>query len=258
MKMLSLVCLTLAAACGFGDNGAVPRPGPDGNPAPDAGPTPTQDGSPDAPVTPPDAPPANACTLVPQAGCPSGAACDLDATGSATECRDVTAQGTSNSLCATETACRAGYTCLSNAGGGSSCAKFCETDSDCNGDGSRCVIGIADGNGNDTGHDVCSNHCDPAAQSGCPTGMACFAQHRGAGDITDCRFQGTTPIGALCSTQSQCEPGSSCITYQGQGRCLAYCVVGDPSACDVDETCLSLTNPITIGAVEYGHCAPEL
>ncbi len=254
MRLLASVLL-LSAACGFGDNTARSEIGVDANTNNDAA-IPVVDAPlpPDSPPPTPDAPPAPACGLVPQSGCSgSTPACDLSATGD-TECRAVTAQGTSNSHCATDTACRAGYTCL---GDGSSnlpwCARFCEVDSDCNGAGSRCVVGITTGN-TALDVDVCSNACDPYGQTGCPSDMGCVARNDAAGDYTDCRYMGSLPDGAACTKASDCMTGSDCVGTAGATVCRAYCVVGNSTTCPVGDSCVGFVAPLTISGVEYGAC----
>ena len=199
--------------------------------------------------------PATACALVPQSGC-SGAtpACDVD--DGSTSCRAVTSMGTSNNHCAVDTACKAGYTCIGDedAANPAWCARFCLADGDCTGTGSRCLTGLVDGNLDPINVTVCTNACNPVAQSGCPTGMGCIARHAAAGDFTDCMYQGTTPDGGSCQTRADCMKGSTCLDIGGVGVCREYCTVGDDSTCPFDQSCVSLANDITIGAVEYGVC----
>ena len=198
---------------------------------------------------------ANACSLVPQGGC-SGAepACDVTDDGS-TDCRAVTSQGTSNNHCTSDTACKAGYTCL---GDGSSnapwCARFCIGDSDCLGTGSRCMIGLVDSGGDPIGVNVCTNACDPYAQTGCPSGMGCIGRIATAGDYTDCRYLGTKLDGQACTLQTDCLPGSACVTTNGVSTCASYCIVGNDNTCDIGETCVGFTGGMNIGSVEYGSC----
>ena len=197
-----------------------------------------------------------ACSLVPQSGC-SGAtpACDVGGID-VTSCRAVTSQGTSNNHCSVATACKSGYTCIGDDDLTHTawCARFCLADGDCTGTGSRCVTGLVDENSDPLNVTVCSNACNPVTQSGCPTGMGCVARHATAGDYTDCIYQGTTPDGDTCVTRADCMEGSTCVENGGVATCRSYCIVGDDSTCDIGELCRSLSNDITIGAVEYGIC----
>lgn len=281
MSLKSLWLLGLVAGCGFGDNHGSAL---------------SMDGGPDGMITPvadarePDAPSgpacgngvregneacddgnlasgdgcspicmvetAAACSIVPQSGC-SGAtpACDIGGID-VTECRAVTSQGTSNNHCSVSTACKAGYTCISDDDPQNTpwCARFCITDADCTGTGSRCTTGLVDENNDPLNVKVCSNACNPVAQSGCPSGMGCLAQNDAAGDYTDCRYMGTTPDGGSCMKSTDCLEGSTCVTVGGVNTCHAYCVVGDDTTCTGGDVCGGFSSPLVIGTTEYGIC----
>lgn len=199
-----------------------------------------------------------ACSLVPQGGCSGGTpACDVDDDGD-TECRAVTSMGTSNNHCAVDTACKAGYTCIDDgtgiAGHQAWCSRFCIADGDCTGTGSRCVLGLTNSGGMPLNVNVCSNACDPYAQTGCPTGMGCIGRTATAGDYTDCRYMGTKLDGQTCTASTECLPGSACVGSNNVYTCHAYCIVGNNNTCDVGETCVGLVGQLTIGATEYGVC----
>jgi cysteine-rich repeat protein len=200
---------------------------------------------------------ATACGLVPQSGC-SGAtpACDVNEDGT-TSCRAVTSQGTSNSHCTVDTACKDGYTCLGDGDATHTpwCSRFCLADGDCLGTGSRCVIGLTNGMGDPLNVDVCSNACDPYAQTGCPSGMGCVVFNATAGDYTDCRYTGTKLDGQACTSTAECSTGSLCAGQPGGGAlCESYCIVGNNNTCGIGETCLGFTQKLIVGAVEYGGC----
>jgi hypothetical protein len=57
--------------------------------------------------------------------------------------------------------------------------------------------------------------CDLVSQCGCPAGQSC--QYRGV--EPRCYATGTMPLGAACSTNEQCAPGSGCL----DGLCKRYC-----------------------------------
>ena len=202
---------------------------------------------------------AGACTLLPQSGC-SGAtpACDLtSALDGTTACRAVTTMGNSNSHCTSGTGCSVGYTCVDDPSGATGwCSRFCDTDSDCLGTGSRCVNPLLDPNNQPLNVDVCSNACDPYAQTGCPSGMGCIPVNATDGDYTDCRYQTGEQLELdPCTSTFQCEEGSMCIV-KGQGAvCLRICIIGNSGSCAWG-TCTPFTNPLTIGTVTYGVCDP--
>jgi hypothetical protein len=249
MKLTSwLACFTLIAGCGFGDNQSlISRPDSGtGGTEPDARVTqPTPDAAPDAPPT--------SCTLSPQTGCSgSTPACDVHDDGS-TFCRAVTSQGTSNNHCAVDTECKAGYSCIDDGTTNPSwCARFCNVDGDCTGTGSRCVDELT-GNGQPLGVVVCSNACDPYAQTGCPTGMGCLPFNDTAGDFTDCAYMGTKSVGQSCTTSAECGDGLMCVSSGTTTTCKRICIVGNNATCGA-ATCIGFTNSLTIGAVTYGAC----
>ena len=244
-----LACFTVSIGCGFGDNARL-------SVQPDSGVDPIK---PDASVIQPtqdasvDAPPATSCTLVPQSGCSGQTpACDLAADGT-TFCRAVTSQGTSNNHCVLDSECRDGYTCTDDGDGNAAwCARFCTQDSGCTGTGSRCVVALSAA-ATALGVSVCSNACDPYAQTGCPTGMGCLPFDAAAGDFTDCAYMGTKLDGQTCATDEECRDGSVCVTSNTVTACRSLCIVGNASSC-VTGSCVGFTQPHTIGATTYGAC----
>lgn len=208
-----------------------------------------------SPICGTEPPPPAACTLVPQAGCGAGLACDLDDTGERA-CRAVTTQGTSNSHCTVDTGCRAGYSCTGDGDPAHTawCARFCVTDADCSGTGSRCVFALTSGSGAPLDANVCSNACDPYGQTGCPSQMACIVRDASAGDFTDCRYLGTTPDGASCTKTSDCLPGSDCVSAGGVKTCASYCIVGNNATCPQSQACHPFTTDVVIGTTHYGSC----
>lgn len=196
-----------------------------------------------------------ACVLLPQGGCATGEACDLEDNGD-TSCRAVTVQGNSNSHCAVDTACRAGYTCTDDgeAGHAAWCARFCAADADCTGSGSRCLFSLTSSTGTPLDVKVCSNACDPYAQTGCPSQMGCVTRDSAGGDFTDCRYMGTTPDGQICTAATDCRLGSDCVTSNGVSRCEQYCIVGNNATCPSGQLCSAFTPDVAIGTTHYGSC----
>jgi hypothetical protein len=234
--------------CGFGDNSLHRSEGDAGTDTAVTIDAPTTDSAIDAPVQ-------TACTLLPQAGCSGGTpACDLtEAEDGTTECRAVTAAGTSDSRCAALTACSAGYSCVGELGIDSACMKFCADDTGCSGTGSRCAYGLVADDGDPLDIKVCSNACDPYFSTGCPSGLGCRVIDATDGDYTDCRLMGTKSVGSTCATSDECSPGAFCVN-DGTARCRYYCKLGQPSTCPSTQTCSPLSTTYSIGSTSYGYC----
>jgi cysteine-rich repeat protein len=196
------------------------------------------------------------CTLMPQSGCPANQACDIaDAAGNGA-CRAITANGTADSLCNTaDTACAAGYTCVEQSATVDTCTKMCHTDGQCNGAGARCVLELIDGTTGEPipGIEICTNACDPVAQSGCANGLRCIAFSMTDGDATDCTPPGNRQTDQTCSDTNECIAGDICVDTGTNSFCLEYCEVGIDT-CAGSLTCIGFTDPMLIGGTEYGAC----
>jgi hypothetical protein len=256
--------LILVAACNFGHNRLLDHDSVDGGVTPivDA----PEQGTPDAPDHPPPVDGSTggaSCTLLPQSGCTGAApACDLTSADDGTvACREVTATGTEDDHCPVDTACAIGYTCThdSVAADVPWCAEFCADDTGCTGGaGSRCVIALVGTQDQDLNLDVCSNACDPDAQTGCPSNMACYGFLDTGGNYTDCAYPGTIAVGDTCAHSEDCVLGAACVEQDDGNNttttCEYYCVVGDDTTCPDEDTCTGFSTPLTIGATEYGAC----
>jgi hypothetical protein len=225
---------------GFGDNAnrelGVPSTTPDAGPD-----TP-------GPVTPDALVEEGPCTLVPQAHCPSGDACDLGTSVGETVCRDVETSGTEDARCIDDVDCAAGFTCSTLAAGIRICERFCNTDANCRGDGARCVLDLD----NDVGPPnlkVCSNACDPIDDEGCPSGLGCYAFDGGNADFSSCEVAGVGLPFERCTETTDCGPGSIC----DNGTCFELCDL-DFASCGGSFTCRTTAQPIVIGEVSYGIC----
>ena len=226
----------------------------DASPAVDAAPT---DAAPDGGPTP------TACTLAPNAGCPSGQSCDLDgaklATGGTT-CRDIVTAGTETSTCDLSTECAKGYVCLGEAG---SCRRYCADDAECPGAGGLCTIKVVHGTPTMEvpGVTTCSSGCDPVTSSGCPAGFTCpIAGNDTDGYYSQCRKAGAGTQEAVCTDHSQCAPNFECLVLPGDDRCRRACLVdAATTGCEnIPGTVCTGYNPaVTLGnstTPEYGNC----
>lgn len=194
------------------------------------------------------------CRLVaPQCGCAAGEGCYLS--GGTRVC--VTAGTTAVGARCDTTQCQPGAICVNIASTGAStpiCHRVCATDGDCPGTGALCLGGIM-GSSDKT----CTVDCDPATQTGCPTGTACdfFTESMGAmRTLTDC----TAPVGtggqnASCTATSDCQKGFTCLTVStGVKQCLHWCRLPAGSECPGLTDCFGFTTPIIWNSTEYGVC----
>jgi hypothetical protein len=195
------------------------------------------------------------CGLKPNCGCPSGQKCTLDSTGGRACVPAGT--GTTGMLCTSESDCAAGYICLaSNADGTTSaCYAYCDTDTDCAGDGSICIqlyLGTTPVDGW-----VCTYDCNLSTGSGCPTGHRCdvFGLDENGDTVAETYFTdclggyGTGTQGSTCYSDAECTVGYFC--YTDAYECLGYCYVGSTS-CTGGTSCLDLG--IALGFQEVGAC----
>jgi hypothetical protein len=197
------------------------------------------------------------CSLVSQCGCAGNQECTIDSKG-AHYCALV---GTAHpgEDCSTH-GCVAGSACVSMTSGATmvaTCAAFCEGDSDC-ANGTICSRHISDGMGGVLPVTLCSDACDPAANTGCTApGTGCIFARESMGNMrwyAQCAPpKGTAMLGADCST-NPCAAGLVC----GQGTtgsvCYQYCTLDGTHGCPGTTKCIAFPTPIKIGMIEYGAC----
>lgn len=199
------------------------------------------------------------CDLVPQCGCPSNQACDVDFTDlDGTACRGVTTPGTEASTCAAAEACAAGYVCVGG-GGGSACKPYCASAADCDAPRGACAIQLIDEQDQPiAGAIVCSSNCDPvaAANPSCPSGWSCDLFTANATDIVDCRPAGAATQGQACSATVACAANHTCVNDGTGDVCGRICSRPAGTECSAapGTTCLGFTDPFTVGGQEYGVC----
>ncbi|MCA9605419.1 MAG: hypothetical protein KC619_07480 [Myxococcales bacterium] len=249
------------------DAGTPPPPGFDAGPPPpgfDAGPPPPGfDAGPPPPGFDAGPPPPgfdagggscseSPCRLVsPQCGCAGGQGCYLS--GASRVC-GTPGPETEGQSCSGATACQPGLLCI-GAGTGGFCSRFCNSDTDCTGAGSICLLELDDGTGTSIpGVTLCTNNCNPASPGvGCPSTMGCEIYQESAGAMrifTGCRPAGTAAEGDPCVDPEDCGPGLFC----GSGTCYRWCRQPLGSECTGFTFCESFTDPAIVGGVEYGYC----
>lgn len=206
------------------------------------------------------------CKLTaPQCGClPDDERCRVGATG----LRECAPNGDKLPLefCASD--CTAGFQCVNNGTTGFTgfCHQLCLLDTDCNtptsGPGGICVLPLTNGGGT-----VCSQNCDVVSNTGCKEANAnlkCDIGRESIGQqrwFTRCVGSGTKLQDEVCTSISQCSPGSSCIPVEGDSvyHCLNWCM--NPSSGGVcpqgsSHACTGFVTPLIIGSIEYGACVP--
>jgi hypothetical protein len=129
------------------------------------------------------------------------------------------------------------------------CHRYCLTNADCVGDGSRCVLdlpGIEEG--------LCTKDCDPIAQTGCPAaGTKCDVGVDG-GAFSQCTGLGTSVQGDPCTTSYTCAAGLTCTSVNaGPTQCYTWCDV-DNAVCPAQTACTPFGTPVVIAGTEYGIC----
>lgn len=200
------------------------------------------------------------CKLVaPQCGCGADEKCTL-VSGNERGCTEDGTRAPGQACGEGIGECEAGGVCVYvfDAEDTLSCARWCESDLQCDGQGGLCAIGLQ-------GVDdvkLCSDNCDVVSSSGCAiSGTKCSVYY----DATDMRnFTACVGAGAgvaqsECNNETnQCAPGFGCFQTQEEGevyRCFKWCSSA-AAECPDDLTCRTdFDPPITIGAVTYGICS---
>jgi hypothetical protein len=209
------------------------------------------------------------CSVLPQCGCGSGSACDLDGSDhSGTACRMITAPGHETSSCASATDCDADFICLGDAAA-SSCHEYCGSDADCGSPRGACVVDVTYNGTVVTGiPTTCSSNCDPLASAAtyCPSTDKCaiFTGQMHAGmtyQITDCEAAGAGTQGGNCKSGTDgddelCAAGNMCTTVDGgtSFQCRKLCNKGTGTGCSSGTTCIAFSPAIMIAGTQYGVC----
>lgn len=196
-------------------------------------------------ATGPDNTPAGVCAPFSNSGCSSDQKCTALLNGSTLSlgCGGKGNKGegddcTTTSLNDQPTGddCGNGLACLFLEGDDTSkCRRLCPTSGTANAcpTGSVCTLNL-----NLPGYLFCGPSCKPLEQTGCAAENkeACYLNRLGA----KCQTHPDSPtkIGGSCSTASECEPGSTCITFSSGNKCQAFCSTsgGSPS-CPGGTTC---------------------
>jgi cysteine-rich repeat protein len=191
------------------------------------------------------------CDLAPQCGCESGTKCTL--VGAERSCAR-TGFLSEGRACTDDSECAAGLYCApAVATDVLLCHRFCATDAECLGAGSRCLVPVF-GGPTGTLATLCTVNCDLESGSGCPEGTRCKIFDDGEGTfLTDCSGNvGDGRLGHACTGEADCASGFFCAS-PSYPSCLQYCVYPD-GYCEGGYVCRAFAEPVMIGSRQYGYC----
>jgi len=164
------------------------------------------------------------CDLHAQCGCNATQTCDIDFNdlmGNA--CRGITTPGRETDTCTNVAACDRGYVCVGGASD-SSCQRYCQTDTDCDGPRGQCAIQLVNGMTPIPGAVTCSSNYDPVAatNTACPATWSCDVFTVTNGGVTkpnaDCRQAGTAAQKATRSANVARAPGLPLLPLGAPGK----------------------------------------
>lgn len=218
-----------------------PRAPSDLRPPPDLAPSPDL-------LEPPDLRPITGCSVVPQAGCPSGQKCTTrDAMTTICDPAGMSLRGQSCTVAAGVDSCSAGNVCIDEGGGLSQCRAFCRTSMDCGDPRSFCDFPL----GAPMAFRVCTQPCNAIYPGvGCSAGLACVAYGL---ERTDCQAPGPSDAGQPCSSIRDCKGGMACVGPAGASVCRRICRRGDPSVCPALHLCVDVQAGAFVWPT-YGVC----
>ncbi len=151
--------------------------------------------------------------------------------------------------CQATGSCQAGFGCYNTNGAFPTCTRYCDSNAGCEAPGGVCID-------KNIGAKLCTQNCDPVAQTGCPAqGTMCVVAASSSGALTNCVAAGSKVQGDSCGSESECAPGYDCFatTSPTTLECVKWCDVDAPS-CPAATTCTSFA---TVGSTHYGYCKPN-
>ena len=200
------------------------------------------------------------CDLVPQCGCEDDEGCYVGGGGTRI-CSSAGTKEPGEACSGAVTDCVPGSLCVNHgttAAPQNQCARVCRDDADCPGAGSLCLLDLGNG------IRACTPDCDPVAQTGCATGLACRITRESDGDqrfFTTCDVAGRGLQDDICDVNADCAAGNICIDYGFWSYCEHYCdrpgFTGTTAGCAPGVPCAGVTlggDPLQIGTVTYGTC----
>lgn len=200
------------------------------------------------------------CRLVsPQCGCPDGNSCYI--TGMDERVCAPSGTASTGESCNGSEICEGGNVCIDLDGAGTitMCRGFCDTDADCSGGvGALCLVTVTG-----TTQNICTTHCDPATNVGCPadTGCSLFTDPMGR-RLSDCDVTGSATQGQTCTERADCATGFDCFTTAAGPPAVMQCLrtcrraspVGNECSAHAGTTCIPLSEPLIFNGTEYGAC----
>lgn len=212
----------------------------------------------------PDNTPAGACTPFSNSGCSSDRKCTaLQEESSLSLGCGEKGDKAEGDECSTTTSndhptgddCGNGLACiLLDSDSTSKCRRLCPTSGTANAcpTGEVCILQLP----GLTGYLFCRPSCKPLEQTGCDTDKkeACYLSNVGAKCLV--HPDNPTKIGESCSSSSECEPGSTCLTFTSGNKCLKFCSTsgGSPS-CPSGSTCTKVpVDDVFMSEPNVGTC----
>lgn len=188
------------------------------------------------------------CKLVPQqCGCPVGQRCAHFSQGQ----KGCIAAGGTPAGAACDDDCLAGHVCVDTGNGAPKmCHRYCLGDGDCVGEGSRCLLDLADF---DEG--LCTHACEPVGQTGCAAANTKCDAGYSDGGYSFCTGVGAGVQGDTCAVTSDCGAGLTCTSVNaGPLSCYTWCDVDNPVCPNQQQTCTDFPDAVVIDGIEYGIC----
>ena len=183
--------------------------------------------------------------LSPQCGCRIGKRCVHNSMGK--QCADVGGKPLGAEC---DNDCIAGLVCVDDGTGvPATCHRYCSAQTDCAGDGARCILPISS-----VDESLCTFDCDPILQGGCSaTGSKCDVGLSDGAGYTHCTGAGLGVADETCAASSDCAAGLTCTSVNGgPNQCYTVCEVGN-SNCPQGQ-CVGFGTELNIGNKEYGIC----
>jgi hypothetical protein len=205
------------------------------------------------------------CKLTaPQCGCGASEQCTTDPTvldPTFRVCVPQGIQGPGQKCMMGSAGCGPGLVCVQKAPTLNTCTPYCAADGDCVAPGGLCLLTLDDGLGGMIPNAaLCTENCDPIANTGCVTGLACRLGTEATGllrSYTRCLAVGGGTQKSPCTVNADCAAGFTCVNSGAATTvCGQYCRVGGTD-CTIGLKCVALQangKDVVLGGITYGAC----